>query len=186
MPQSSGSKALAITSLVVRLLTLIFLLASLIVIATESATMKIDFTEVKIRFKNVYSYRYMVSVTVIGLAYTFLQIPFAVHYACTGKRLGAHDGLLKFEFFGDKVISYLLATGVGAAFGATFDLKKNLDDLERLVRRMNIYGSALLFSEIRSKLDDFFNLAYVSAGLLLLGFLCFGVSSIISSLALSK
>ncbi|XP_034699708.1 CASP-like protein 4D1 isoform X2 [Vitis riparia] len=133
MPQSSGSKALAITSLVVRLLTLIFLLASLIVIATDSATMKIDFTEVKIRFKNVYSYRYMVSVAVIGLAYTFLQIPFAVHYACTGKRLGAHDGLLKFEFFGDKVISYLLATGVGAAFGATFDLKKNLDDLERLI-----------------------------------------------------
>ncbi|XP_034699699.1 CASP-like protein 4D1 isoform X1 [Vitis riparia] len=103
MPQSSGSKALAITSLVVRLLTLIFLLASLIVIATDSATMKIDFTEVKIRFKNVYSYRYMVSVAVIGLAYTFLQIPFAVHYACTGKRLGAHDGLLKFEFFGDKL-----------------------------------------------------------------------------------
>lgn len=57
MPQSSGSKALAITSLVVRLLTLIFLLASLIVIATDSATMKIDFTEVKIRLKNVYSYR---------------------------------------------------------------------------------------------------------------------------------
>ncbi|KAK1416281.1 hypothetical protein QVD17_32070 [Tagetes erecta] len=76
----------------------------------------------------------------------------------------------------------LLATGVGAAFGATLDLKKNLDQLDDFLESI---GQPLI-SRIRSKLDNFFNMAYVSAGFLLLAFLCSVASSILSSLALQK
>lgn len=81
-----------------------------------------------------------------------------------------------------QVILSLLASGVGAGFGATYDLKKNLDDLDDILQRQGY----TIIANIRSELDDFFNMGYVSATLLLLGFLFFGVSSFISSLALSN
>lgn len=45
----------------------------------------------------------MMSTVVIGLAYTLLQIPFAIRYVSSGKRLVDHHGLVLFEFYGDKV-----------------------------------------------------------------------------------
>lgn len=44
----------------------------------------------------------------IGMAYALLQIPFAVHYLRTGKRLVDHDGLVLFECYGDKVSTFSL------------------------------------------------------------------------------
>lgn len=76
-----------------------------------------------------------------------------------------------------------LATGVGAAFGATIDLKKKVDQLDDFYE--SNYGE-IAFAGIRSKLDDFFNLAYVSAAFLLIAFLSSLASSILSSLALKK
>ncbi|XP_011028144.1 PREDICTED: CASP-like protein 4D1 [Populus euphratica] len=181
-PAAQASKAFPITALSVRVLTLIFLLASLIVLATDTATFRnLASREVTLRFKNIYAYRYMLSANVIGLAYTLLQIPFAIHHVSLGKRVINHVSLLYFDFFGDKVILSLLATGVGAGFGATSDLKENLDQLDRFTARI---GYPVL-SEIRPKGDNFFNTGFVSASLLLMGFLCSAVSSIISSLALS-
>lgn len=72
----------------------------------------------------------------------------------------------------EQVILSLLATGVGAGFGATSDLKENLDQLDRFTARI---GYPVL-SEIRPKGDNFFNTGFVSASLLLMGFLCSAVS----------
>ncbi|XP_022876081.1 CASP-like protein 4D1 [Olea europaea var. sylvestris] len=88
-----------------------------------------------------------------------------------------------YDFLGDKILLSLLATGVGAAFGATLDLKKNLDDLDDILQEN--YNKVAL-SLIRVKLDDFFSKAYVSAGFLLIALLTSVISSVISSLDLTK
>ena len=75
----------------------------------------------------------------------------------------------------------LLATGVGAAFGATVDLKKNLDELDDALQQ---YYSSASLNQIRSTLDNFFNMASLSTGFLLIAFFGSIASSILSSLAL--
>lgn len=72
----------------------------------------------------------------------------------------------------------LLATSTGAAFGATLQIKKDANKLETI----GGYDA----SDYRSKLGDFSSMAYLSAGLLLIAFVSSAVSSIISSLALSR
>ncbi|KAA8529895.1 hypothetical protein F0562_034501 [Nyssa sinensis] len=181
-PQPQPYKTLPITTLVLRVITLISLIVSLIILASDTATIKGEYREVTYRFKDLYAYRYMLSVIVIGLVYTFLQLPFAIHHASLGKRLMSPDGLPHFDFLGDKVVLCLLGTGVGAAFGATMDLKKSLDESDDLLEQYEI----TLLSQFRSKLDNFFNMAYVSAGFLLIAFFSTIVSSVLSSLALSK
>lgn len=48
------------------------------------------------------SCRYLLASTVIGLAYTLLQIAFGIFQVSTGNRL-AGDGMLLFDFYADKV-----------------------------------------------------------------------------------
>ncbi|XP_022875693.1 CASP-like protein PIMP1 [Olea europaea var. sylvestris] len=126
---------------------------------------------------------YVLAINVLALVYTKLQLPSSICLVVSGKPLWKSPGFLVYDFLGDKILLSLLATGVGAAFGATLDLKKNLDDLDDILQE-NYNNTAL--SLIRVKLDDFFNKAYVSAGFLLIAFLTSIISSIISSLDLTK
>ncbi|KDP38184.1 hypothetical protein JCGZ_04827 [Jatropha curcas] len=184
MSEPEISKALPITTLILRVFAMLLLLTSVIILATDSATFKalLSSQEVTMRLKYIYSYRYMLSAAVIGIAYTFFQLPFAIYHISTGKRLIKNVAAIYFDFFSDKVILCFLASGVGAGFGATYDLKENLDQLDDIFKKL---GSNLL-SEFRTQMDDFFTMGYVSATLLLLGFLCFGVSSLLSFLTLFK
>ncbi|PIN12349.1 hypothetical protein CDL12_15049 [Handroanthus impetiginosus] len=104
----------------------------------------------------------MLATGVIGMAYTLLQTAFTMFYVTTGNRFGG-DGLAFLEFYGDKVFSYMLATGVGAGFGLTMYLKQNDDSV-----------------------DSFLNKANSAATLLLIGFIFSAVSSFFSSLSLPK
>ncbi|KAJ6983151.1 hypothetical protein NC653_026077 [Populus alba x Populus x berolinensis] len=70
-----------------------------------------------------------------------------------------------FCFVFGQVVSYILATGAAAAFGATKDMKP-------------------IFAGLGG--DKFFNKGYASASLLLLGFVCTAISSVFSSYALPK
>lgn len=72
----------------------------------------------------------------------------------------------------------LLATSTGAAFGATLEIKRGVDNLK------TIDGKDA--SDYRSKMGDYSSMAYLSAGLLLIAFVSSAVSSIVSSLALSR
>nr|XP_043619990.1 CASP-like protein 4D1 [Erigeron canadensis] len=180
-PITTG-KVSVIVSLTIRAATWVCLLASLIILAANTYTMNGLYREVKVGFSNINAYRYMMSTIVIGFAYTSVQLPLEIYQVITGESFLTRNGLPKIIFYGDKLLLALLATGVGAAFGATYDLKKNLDDLDDL---LEFYGDPIL-SGARSKLDNFFNLAYVSAGFLLIAFLCSIVSSILSSLALKN
>ncbi|XAR64502.1 hypothetical protein NMG60_11024874 [Bertholletia excelsa] len=169
-------------NLVIRVTILLSLIISLVIMVSNSATLVGLYGESTVRYKNVNSYRYMVTSAVLGMIYSLLQIPVATQRVTGGKTLPNSARLLQFDFYGDKVLLSLLATGVGAAFGATVDLKKNFDALDDLLEQ---FGSASL-SQWRTKLDNFFNVAYLSTGFLLVAFLTSIVSSTLSSPALSK
>ncbi|KAF2318768.1 hypothetical protein GH714_010585 [Hevea brasiliensis] len=141
MEASFPSKASGVVPLVLRVLTFIFLLASLIILTTNTATLVVNLVEFKIHFNDIYSYR---------------------------KRFLGGDRNLLFDFYGDKVISYLLATGVAAGFAATKDLKP--------------FFVALGAGDV----VKFFDKGYASASLLLIGFVCTAISSVLSSYALPK
>ncbi|XP_057996445.1 CASP-like protein 4D1 [Hevea brasiliensis] len=177
-PEAFNKARLPIVAFILRLVTMILLLTSLTVLITDSATFKpvLSSKEVTIRMK------YILLLQVIN--YKLINISLLNIYisTSTGKHLVGYGGLIYFNLFSDKVVLSLLASGVGAGFGATYDLKKNLDNLDDILQKLGYKTIA----DIQSELDDFFNLGYVSATLLLLGFLYFGVSSFISSLALSR
>ncbi|KAM7499262.1 hypothetical protein LguiA_023676 [Lonicera macranthoides] len=155
-----------VVALLVRVLTFACLLISIVILTTNTATLTLNFAEIKLRFKDIYAYRYMVASIVFGIVYTLLQIAFTIYQVSTGNRLGG-DGIYLFDFYGDKLISYVLATGTGAGFGVTKDLKAG-------------------FAGTSSSIDEFFNKGYAAASILLFAFLFSAVSSIFSSLSLPK
>ncbi|XP_022875697.1 CASP-like protein 4D1 [Olea europaea var. sylvestris] len=183
----SSSSLMAIIALILRIITWVCLIISTIIIVTTTATIIGTYQTVEIHFNDIIAYRslhrYVLAVNVLGLVYTKLQLPSSIRLVISGKPLWKSPGFLVYDFLGDKVLLSLLATGVGAAFGATLDLKKNLDDLDDILQE-NYDNTAL--SLIRVKLDDFFGKAYVSAGFLLFAFLTSVISSVLSSLELTK
>ncbi|CAA3002236.1 CASP PIMP1 [Olea europaea subsp. europaea] len=154
-------------SLVVRILTFVCLIISLILLTTATGTASNDdYGEVKIKFKHFKAFRYLCAATVIGLLYTLLQTALTVFHVSTGNRFGG-DGLVYIDFYGDKVVSFILATGGAASFGMTQDFK-NLIDIEGL------------------GISHFIRTTEAAASLCLLGFLFVAISSIFSSFALPK
>ncbi|XP_055802102.1 CASP-like protein PIMP1 [Solanum dulcamara] len=129
--------------LIVRVLTLVCLLISLIVIATNTHTTSLNFVDIKTKSTDFYAYRYLISSVVIGMAYTLLQTAFSIFFVTTGNRLGG-EGLCLFDFYGDKFISYFLATGAAASFGMTQELKR-ISDLDKFLNTSNAAASLCLF-----------------------------------------
>ncbi|KAL3818501.1 hypothetical protein ACJIZ3_004406 [Penstemon smallii] len=93
-----------------------------------------------------------------------LQIPFAIYDVAREKRWIRNGFLPQFDFYGDKMIAFLLASGVGFGFGVTFEFKKAFGDF---------------FSD---KANQFLNKSLISTGLLLLGFVFMALLSIFSSI----
>ncbi|BFG22671.1 hypothetical protein CerSpe_089450 [Prunus speciosa] len=104
LPPFYSSVSSRLASLILRIITFILLLISLIVLGTN--TMEIN--QSKLRFQDIYAYRYMLSTIVIGTAYSLLQLALSIQNVVSGQ-----DGVLLLNFFGDKLISNLLATGTG-------------------------------------------------------------------------
>lgn len=75
----------------------------------------------------------------------------------------------------------LVATGVGAAFAATVELKAKIHQLEDA---LELYLDTTAFAPNVPKFDDFFNRAYFPNIFLLIALFTIGVSSVLSSLAL--
>ncbi|CAB4301153.1 unnamed protein product [Prunus armeniaca] len=161
-PPSYSSASLRIASLILKIFTFLLLLISLIVLCTNT----VDVYPQKLRFQDIYAYRYMLSTIVIGTAYSLLQLALSIHNVVSGQ-----DGILLLDFFGDKLISYLLASGTGAGFAITVDTKR-LTDADPLFDMIDI--------------REFYDKAYASASLLLLAFCSTAMVSIISSYTLPK
>ncbi|XP_022764537.1 CASP-like protein 4D1 [Durio zibethinus] len=164
-PSSTISRVI---TLLLKIVMFTLLLASLVVLVTDTATISVDlFPDSTVHFDDIYTYRYVLASIIIGLVYSLLQTAFSLYHIATGNRLIAGDGAFVFDFYGDKAISYMVATGSAAGFGATKDLKA-LADAAKL------------------DLDDYFDKAYASASLLLIAFFCAATLSVFSSYALPK
>ncbi|XP_071920030.1 CASP-like protein 4D1 [Coffea arabica] len=154
------SSKVPIFSLAARVATFASLVVTVVILQTNKATLN---TEFRLTYSDTtclfHSYRYMLYVSILGLVYTVMQIPLAVYYFGARKRLIEHYSLLHIDFYGDKIMSLLLGEGVGA----TSDLNM-------------AYQTSKLF----------FDLSYVAAVFILIGCLGSAISSIFSSLALSK
>ncbi|XP_028104175.1 CASP-like protein 4D1 [Camellia sinensis] len=173
VPQAKASKCPKITVLS-RIVTLISLVISLGIMRSNRPIWVGGSAVYFIDYKKIGSYQYMLVSIIVGLAYNLLQTPFAAYYAIRGKRIINNTKFLLFEFYGDKVILSILATAVGAAFGVTTDLKTLSD------------GNKGISNDVRSKYDEFYSMAFVSAGFLFIGFISSGISSITSSFAVTK
>ncbi|XP_058106962.1 CASP-like protein 4D1 [Magnolia sinica] len=171
----ASSNAMAITTLTLRLLALGLLAASVAVLATDRVTFD-DGT--KATFKDIVAYRFVISTGAIGFAYALFQIPFAVYHVSTGKQMIRNECLPEFDFYGDKIIAFLLATGVGAGFAVSFEFKKLIRDFIDSFERLGVPG----LTESESKLDKFLDRANIATGLLFLAFLCMAALSVLSSL----
>ncbi|XP_020547740.1 CASP-like protein PIMP1 isoform X2 [Sesamum indicum] len=93
-----GSK-FPVTALTARLLTLLSLIISVVVLKTNDKSFDNGYV---LTYKDFRSYKYMFYVTVFGIGYTLLQIPFALYFMLKKKHLITSYGFLKFNFYADK------------------------------------------------------------------------------------
>ncbi|XP_071901153.1 CASP-like protein 4D1 isoform X2 [Coffea arabica] len=118
--------------------------------------------------------------TGVGFIYTLIQLPFAVYHVSTEKRWIRNGCLPEFDFYGDKVISFLLASGVGVGFGVTFELKRYFDVVS--VVAVALGANAAEVDEERSKASHFLDRENIATGILLVGFVTMAITSILTSI----
>ncbi|XP_019167297.1 PREDICTED: CASP-like protein 4D1 [Ipomoea nil] len=170
-----ASKTILYSILVLRIFTLMLLAASIAVTLTN--------------FSDINSYRYFLAVGAVGALYTLIQLPFAMYHVVKEKRMIRGIFLPNFDFYGDKVISFLLASGVGVGFSASVELKDTIrslvENFEFLLAsdpRISLDG----IEEFRTKLNKFFDRELIASGILLGGFVTMAILSILSSLNKSR
>ncbi|CAL9138818.1 unnamed protein product [Musa acuminata var. zebrina] len=178
---ASSTKAGSITVLALRVFVFLFLLVSLVVIATDTVTVPdpdpdSESETTTLGFKDVIAYRYVFSVAVIGCVYTLLQLPFAALNTISGKKFIGRNTFPLYIFF-DLVFSLLFASGVGAGFGITVDLKRHLDKAFR-----GDDGESSDTNDIDKALD----LVHVSTGFVLVATVCMAFIILTSTFALAK
>ncbi|PON33834.1 CASP-like protein 4D [Parasponia andersonii] len=167
---SNISWKLAIATIVLRFITIALLSVSFTILNDDILGTKYyrtyDDRSKTLQFRDTAGYQYMVATILLGIAHSVVQIVLAI-YLLIRKNKDANK-LLLFQFYGDKVISYLLVSGAIGGYIAT-------DDKEEFFGKKN-------HDQIKSTL----NKSNSSATLLLLGFICTAVSSVISSYTLPK
>ncbi|KAM0892504.1 hypothetical protein ACQ4PT_025723 [Festuca glaucescens] len=167
---ASSRRALPVATLALRILSLLFLIASVVIIAT--AKVQADdtfFDEPDTTFKNVYAYRFVLAVGVIGCAYSLLAISFvAINLAGGKKMIGGTEGGTVLLICADVVCAVLIAAGGAAGLGLTVEAQR-------------------LFGELLdSSFKTFFNQADISSVALLLASLCVVAIVMLSVYSLTK
>ncbi|KAL7099369.1 hypothetical protein ACP275_09G080500 [Erythranthe tilingii] len=157
----ASSAAVLKTILSLRILTLLALAASVVIMALNNYTDEEDGSKTK--FTDVIAFRYVFACGAIGFLYTIFQIPFAMYNVVQEKRWIRNGCLQEFDFYGDKVVAFLLASGVGVGFGVTFEFKRTFGEL------------------LGDKDLKFLNMGSVSTGLLLAGFVFMALLTVFSS-----
>ncbi|RID67309.1 hypothetical protein BRARA_D02396 [Brassica rapa] len=161
--------SLRVVLLSLRVLTVAFLVITVIILSTNSVTIVSQGNSLKFHFKDVYAYRYMFSAAIIGLLYAVIQLFFSISELATRTKNPFNYQL---DFYGDKIISYLVATGSAAGFGVTKDLKDTF--------------LALVVLDSTDPVDKLFSRGYASASMLLFAFFCLAVLSVFSSHTIAK
>ncbi|KAI6694258.1 hypothetical protein NL676_021968 [Syzygium grande] len=169
-----AKQEVATSMLLFRIFGLLALAGSAAMMVTNHVTYS---NGIKTTFKDVITYRYVLSTALIGAAYLLVQLPFAIYYACTEKRIFRNGCLPEFDFYGDKLISLILATGVGAGFAISFELKTFIRDFFDVLLTFDI-----ALDDDKSKAIKFLNRGIISTGLLALGLVCMVIVSVLSSI----
>ncbi|KAI3751862.1 hypothetical protein L2E82_22953 [Cichorium intybus] len=180
-------KAVAYSTLVLRILTLLLLAAS----ATYMFLNNYKLAGQKTTWKDLKTYRFVFATAVIGVAYSLIQIPFALYYACTEKRLIRHSCLPEFDFYGDKLISYILASGVGAGFAVSVELKSVVDAVGTLIAFILAAATENIdigfnLDQFQSRTHKFLDRGIIATILLTIGFAFMAVTSVLSSVNRSQ
>ncbi|CAO1942077.1 unnamed protein product [Urochloa humidicola] len=74
------------------------------------------------------SYTYAVVAAAVGMAGSVLQIPVAIYLLCKSKRMTSSAHILDASTYADIVVTVVLASGVGAGFGATGDVVEYINN----------------------------------------------------------
>ncbi|KAG7037064.1 CASP-like protein 4D1, partial [Cucurbita argyrosperma subsp. argyrosperma] len=149
-----------------RIFAFICLFIALVVIATDKLVL-IDGSEST--FNDIQGYRYVLSVAIIGLVHTILQLGFSIYYAVT-KTIPFWKGLPQFNYYTDQVISWVLASAAGAGLAVSADRKMLLNQ----VVENGIGDCGVLFAALDQQkwlVDDFFDRANIASAILFLAFL---------------
>ncbi|XP_060202953.1 CASP-like protein 4D1 [Lycium barbarum] len=149
----ASSRAIINSILALRILTLLLCAASLALIVISMLR-----GSIKSQFRGIKSYRYVLAAAAGGILYSLIQLPFAMYHAVKEKRLIRGEFLPIFDFYGDKVIAFFLASGVGLGFGVSVELK--VQDIER---------------------GEIIERGYIASGLLLAGFTTMAILTILTS-----
>ncbi|XP_059306163.1 CASP-like protein 4D1 [Lycium ferocissimum] len=149
----ASSRAIINSILALRILTLLLCAASLALIVISMLR-----GSIKSQFRGIKSYRYVLAAAAGGILYSLIQLPFAMYHAVKEKRLIRGKFLPMFDFYGDKVIAFFLASGVGLGFGVSVELK--VQDIER---------------------GEIIERGYIASGLLLAGFTTMAILTILTS-----
>ncbi|AQK71877.1 uncharacterized protein [Zea mays] len=120
-------------------------------------------------FYKLQSYSYAVAVAVIAMAAGVLQIPVSVYLLCMSKRVTPSALILDISLCADVVVTVLLASGVGAGFGAT-------NDALRYVHHVRWDDAG-----VKDDLVDYYNKATVPVVFLLLGTVLSMAATVVSA-----
>ncbi|XP_009777608.1 CASP-like protein 4D1 [Nicotiana tabacum] len=168
------SKRTIINSIaVLRILTLASCAAALALIVTNNFKLDGD----KTKFSDIKGFRYVLAAAAGGVLYSLIQLPFALYYAVKEKRLIKGDFLPMFDFYGDKVIAFFLASGVGVGFGVSIELKKFIDQLVDSFELLGVDG----LEEFQDKSQKFLDRGIIASGILLVGFTTMAILTIFTS-----
>ncbi|XP_030931234.1 CASP-like protein 4D1 [Quercus lobata] len=156
------SKSHIIAVLLLRGISLLFLLLSFVILLNNGNTHKENGRDYF--FLKIKSYSYMFAASIIGIGCTILQtIAFVIFQIV----MESHKFII-FEFYGDKVISYLLLSAAAAGLGASIDVESHLID------------------KSNDHFNNYLSKGFAAANLLLPAFVCTSTLSILSSYALAK
>ncbi|GLU18404.1 hypothetical protein SLE2022_347080 [Rubroshorea leprosula] len=159
-----GSKPVATSTLVLRIFTLFFAVTSFLLLLKNN----IEFRNYNVNFK-VATYRYVFYIAIIAAVYALLQIPFAIYNLKKERR--RITCLLKFDFYADSLLSFLVFTGVEAGFAVTCELKHLIDHI-RFEKKDGV--------DPKPDFIKFLNKVNVGTGLLLGAFICMIVLLVLS------
>ncbi|KAL8159623.1 hypothetical protein V2J09_001160 [Rumex salicifolius] len=111
--------------IVTRSYTILVLIISLVLLLTMKGSVKVVEEGKKnksIELWSLASQRYVVMAIIIGSASNILQLGLVIYFMITGKDMAVNNYKIFFDYYADKVLSLLLAAGVGAQLASTFDI----------------------------------------------------------------
>ncbi|XP_022137163.1 CASP-like protein 4D1 [Momordica charantia] len=159
-------KVVAFIVIGLRSFTFICLLIALVVIATDKLALIDGY---KATFNDIHGYRYVLSIAIIGLAHTILQLGFSLYHVLT-QNIPFWNGLPQFNYYADQVLAWVLASAAGAGFAVTAELKRLVDEnIKNAVGDYELFIPAV--DQQESLIDDFFDKANIATAILFLAFL---------------